>query len=68
MADQEKCPTCGTTVMRFDPPIEVEIGAACGAIKSGTYAGSHPGGVPVCQAPRGHEGKHTFIVEYVERW
>jgi len=54
--------------MRFDPPIEVEIGAACGAIKSGTYAGSHPGGVPVCQAPRGHEGKHTFIVEYVERW
>jgi len=71
MADESgtrRCSECGGTTIRFDPPIAIEPQEACGAIRSGTYGGMHPGGVPVCMKPRGHDGKHAYLVEYWETW
>ena len=68
MGAKEKCPTCGTTTLHFDPPIELEVADACGQMKPGTYTGSQPGGIPVCQSTKGHDGKHAYLVEYVDSW
>ena len=69
MADTvEKCPTCGSTAIRFDPPVGIEIVAACGQAKPGTYAANPPGGIPVCDLPTGHDGAHSALIEYNDTW
>lgn len=65
MSDIEKCPTCGTTQITFDPPICVEAEAACGAVRPGNYASA---AAPRCLLVKGHEGAHMDIVEHAVKW
>lgn len=62
----EKCPTCGTTMIKFDPPIEVELSASCGALKSGTYSSNEE--VPICDLAKGHNGNHIHYLEKLIEW
>lgn len=65
----EKCPTCGTTTMHFDPPVELDIQDECGALKPGTYSHTTKrGALPICGLAKGHEGKHMAFIEYVDDW
>ena len=54
--------------LTFDPPLELVIGEECGAVKPGTYAANHPGGIPTCDSAKGHAGDHAYVVEYLDRW
>jgi hypothetical protein len=61
------CPTCKSTVLTFDPPIEIEPYEPCGELKPGTYAtGRVP--LPTCFEPKGHDGDHVAEIEYTETW
>lgn len=66
-SSMDRCEHCGTTSIRFDPPIALQAVDGCGVQKPGTY-GSPPGGIPVCDLPKGHDGQHGYIVEYMDRW
>lgn len=68
MATKEKCPTCGTTAMHFDPPVEVNAAEACGVLKPGNYSVVGLVPLPVCQLPKGHEGEHLTHIEYIDCW
>lgn len=63
----EKCPTCGTTIIHFDPPLYFDPAEMCGAIKPGNYSTNGPP-VPECNLIKGHEGKHVGLMEYDETW
>jgi hypothetical protein len=62
----DKCPTCGTTIITFDPPLVFDAEQACGQTKPGTYTGHVP--VPVCDLAKGHDGPHIGLLEYEETW
>ena len=63
----DKCPTCGTTVIKFDPPLVFEAEEMCAELKIGTYtANGFP--APVCNLAKGHEGEHCALMEWTERW
>jgi len=64
----QKCEHCGSTIIEFDPATELKFELGCGAVKPGTYASGHPGGIPYCMLSEGHEGEHQHIVEYVDSW
>jgi hypothetical protein len=68
--DMGRCTTCKTTIIRFDPPIEVKVDEAelCGAFKPGTYGAGME--VPVCLLEKGHDPDemHWGVVEYETRW
>lgn len=61
----ERCPTCGTTNITFDPPLVFEAAEACGALKPGNWAAGY---LPTCEMPAGHDGKHVHLVERTETW
>jgi hypothetical protein len=63
-----RCSECGGTTIRFDPPIAIEPQEACGEVKPGTYGTATPGGIPVCMRPRGHDGRHGFLIEAWDTW
>jgi hypothetical protein len=67
-SESEKCPTCGMTSIKFDPPLVFIEAEACGVLKPGNHAAGVPGGIPVCELPAGHDGRHGFLVEYLDRW
>jgi hypothetical protein len=66
-SSMEKCPTCGTTIIKFDPPLYFEADEMCGAIKPGNYATGGPP-IPVCNLAQGHDGHHVGLMEYHESW
>lgn len=65
-----RCGACGTTALRFDPPVNVEVDKTplCGAFKPGRYAAGME--VPVCLLKEGHgpDEMHWGVVEYEVRW
>lgn len=63
----ETCPHCGTTVIKFDPPLVFDAERACGQLKPGTYT---PNGMPApyCDLAKGHDGEHLGLMEWEERW
>lgn len=63
---EEKCPTCGTTSIKFDPPLVFNLVEACGVVKPGTYASGEI--VPSCDTAKGHEGNHIFLLEKLIEW
>jgi hypothetical protein len=64
-----RCSDCGSTTLRFDPPISIEPQEACGAMKPGTYTGYEKGGIPVCMKPRHpSDVDHGFLGEYWDTW
>lgn len=71
--ETRRCSECGSTTIRFDPPIAIEPQEACGAVKPGTYTGYEKGGIPECMKPRGHvdnpeDANHGYLVEYWDTW
>jgi hypothetical protein len=64
----EKCPTCGTTKIEYDPPLEFKVVKACGQIKPGNYSTNDPRGLIRCEMPKDHEPPHIYLVEYLEKW
>lgn len=68
--DMARCPACKTTIIRFDPPVEIQAAETelCGAFKPGTYGAGMD--VPVCLLEKGHgpDEMHWGVVEYETRW
>jgi len=69
-SEMGRCPTCKTTIIRFDPPIEVTVDETilCGTFKPGTYGAGMD--VPVCLLAKDHgpDEMHWGVVEYETRW
>lgn len=61
----DKCPTCGTARITFDPPLVFEVSKQCGQMKPGNWP---IGYVPVCEMPKGHDGDHVHEVEMLDTW
>lgn len=61
----EQCPTCGTTKIEFDPPLVFEPSEQCAALKPGNWTAEY---LPICEMPRGHDGKHVHLVERLDTW
>lgn len=66
--DTVRCGNCGTTILRFDPPVELHETELCGAFKPGTYGAGMD--VPVCLLEKGHgpDEMHFGVAEYETRW
>ena len=63
---QEKCVTCGTTSIKFDPPLVFDVSEACGTVKPGTYGSNEE--IPTCEMPKDHDGNHIYLLEKLIEW
>lgn len=57
------CPNCRTTVIAFDPPVELVRTEACGNTKPGNNKF-----IQVCLLHKGHDGLHYGVIEIEEYW
>jgi hypothetical protein len=77
-SESEKCPTCGTVKITFDPPLYFEAGEACCApgfiaiSVNGTPASSQP--IKCCNfkghenSDKIHERNHYYLTEEIVSW
>jgi hypothetical protein len=79
----ETCPECGTTQIKFDPPLVFEPSEICGQSLPGNWSASATTefdavyGIKVvregvgyvhCEMHEGHEGQHVYLVESLIKW
>jgi hypothetical protein len=77
-SESEKCPTCGTTRITFDPPLYFEFSEACGepAFIEVSVNGAKSMSTPVtCLNFKGHEKSekisergHYYLLEEMVTW